>query len=64
HLPLESRNSQRPRSTKSEPVVLEHPKQRKRKQYTKEEYLALKAELRRRQKAWISMLGSRSYTIV
>ncbi|KAK3760373.1 hypothetical protein RRG08_029405 [Elysia crispata] len=63
-LPMESQISQRPRSTKSEPIVLEHPKHRKRKQYTKEEYLALKAELRRRQKAWISMLSSRSYTIM
>ncbi|GFO28020.1 CAMP-dependent protein kinase regulatory subunit [Plakobranchus ocellatus] len=62
--PLESRSSQRPRSTKSEPLVHEPHKQRKRKQYTKEEYLALKAELRRRQKAWISMLSGRSYTIM
>ncbi|RUS81041.1 hypothetical protein EGW08_011207 [Elysia chlorotica] len=63
-LPLESQISQRPRSTKSEPIVLEHQKHRKRKQYTKEEYMALKAELRRRQKAWISLLSSRSNTIM
>ncbi|XP_055900490.1 uncharacterized protein LOC106079331 isoform X3 [Biomphalaria glabrata] len=54
----------RPNSTRSEPSESGLFKQKKRKQYTAEEYQALKAELRRKQKSWLPLMPNRAATVL